>query len=1111
MFPVNKCASGRGSLAFFAAIAFWGGTSVMPVGAQTPGRVPALSIGDIIDTGINAHDAARVAQRGQFISELVQGYECQVLTRSYGQEVLTEKTIDEVAYIDGLRVPTNDIQTADYVVSGHFSMGVNRPITGHVYCTDIRIDPIPPAQWTTFGAKTTFEIPAQMARAVGHLLSLTPRPKADAAGASLPKESVWVIHPLLRCSPGWGEGSFMDASLALQIEAELQKQGIVKRLVDRQTLDAVLKEHHQATLSEHGQPSARMLAQLIKADILLTGQVAQEEKNFRIDLFLVDSRSGSLLSAGTAKDIPEDQLVNECVRLVTRLAETPLVIPPLTPSPSAGRKREATVLIAREHDPDYPGGIYDFNRARSEMESLINAAEGAYLLVHEEPAFVYQNIQTLWQGYKRWAFFNAARVGDSVQRYPFKYLVSMQRTACLINQALQPFEHSPATPTPRLYRADALMYAGRYPEAIALAESHLERHPQVQAGWALEILAKSHYELGHKDKAVDCARRSIALQPISWFTHDILSDTLNEKVRENLKTTGEDDRAAYETYRRLFYTEGTKISAGEWKHYLELMRKIDGPKKALEIESLTAKGNVEYVEKQLAGDLIGSKRPSESRMMQWTLRSEFDAADVLFITHFHVAACLAGVGQKEKAVRNCKDIMAYADSVEWAWKLHPLVQSVRNEAAALCEQLEKEIGPVAETWKPGREVRRFENHYHLYLVPLTDYKKEYLNELMKHLVAFYGDDAIGILPTCSAPKSTIRAGEYNYQCRPFFEGTLKRMVVPDDALHLVFLTDAPTDHAGLLCAGQMDNFNDPKILSPVLISAFALRVGNLTAEMAIRDLAWKIISSFNYVYADRPPEAPRENAQFYNQYGVAKKVCPQWTCIFHTALWYSTASQGLRLSMCPACQADYRKADFDRIHTDLIDYLSKAGAQIVPLREYREKINFWGQSYKAILSAETNETLGRQMAQPDLDDSAWPEMEVGIPWEKTALPSFDGLVWMRKTVEIPAAWAGKDLILHLGPVDEIDATWFNAVRIGGMGSCRDDVVKYWDAPRVYPVPGSAVKAGRAVLTVRIIDTVYAGGICGANPQDMILAPADGSDPQGISVSGKWKYQVGQKL
>ena len=33
--------------------------------------------------------------------------------------------------------------------------------------------------------------------------------------------------------------------------------------------------------------------------------------------------------------------------------------------------------------------------------------------------------------------------------------------------------------------------------------------------------------------------------------------------------------------------------------------------------------------------------------------------------------------------------------------------------------------------------------------------------------------------------------------------------------------------------------------------------------------------------------------------------------------------------MCPACQEEYKKADYDKMHNDLMEYLKKAGAKIV--------------------------------------------------------------------------------------------------------------------------------------------------------------------------------------
>jgi hypothetical protein len=166
---------------------------------------------------------------------------------------------------------------------------------------------------------------------------------------------------------------------------------------------------------------------------------------------------------------------------------------------------------------------------------------------------------------------------------------------------------------------------------------------------------------------------------------------------------------------------------------------------------------------------------------------------------------------------------------------------------------------------------------------------------------------------------------------------------------------------------------------------------------------------------------------------------------------------------------------------------------------------------EVVLDMEANKQLAAAMSAPDLNTNDWPETELPQQWEKV-LGQFDGLVWFRKEVDIPQAWDGKDLLVRLGPVDEIDVTWFNGVRIGVTGSLRDDdFVKYWDVPRRYEVPGAIVKAGRAVVTVRVIDTQYVGGLWGSAPQDMRIEPARQPASVTVPLSGKWRYRVGADL
>ncbi len=133
-------------------------------------------------------------------------------------------------------------------------------------------------------------------------------------------------------------------------------------------------------------------------------------------------------------------------------------------------------------------------------------------------------------------------------------------------------------------------------------------------------------------------------------------------------------------------------------------------------------------------------------------------------------------------------------------------------------------------------------------------------------------------------------------------------------------------------------------------------------------------------------------------------------------------------------------------------------------------------------------------AAPGFDATAWKIMQLPTNWEKAGLPDFDGIVWFRREVELPAAWAGKDLMLHLGPVDDMDTTFVNGTKVGGR--------EQWTDPRDYKIPASLLKAGTNVIAVRVLDTGGLGGIYG-QPSDMHL-DCEGQTP--IPLTGAWKYQ-----
>jgi beta-xylosidase len=153
----------------------------------------------------------------------------------------------------------------------------------------------------------------------------------------------------------------------------------------------------------------------------------------------------------------------------------------------------------------------------------------------------------------------------------------------------------------------------------------------------------------------------------------------------------------------------------------------------------------------------------------------------------------------------------------------------------------------------------------------------------------------------------------------------------------------------------------------------------------------------------------------------------------------------------------------------------------------------------------SNEGLAKGWAKPETGTAGWQTMELPQYWEKAGL-AIDGAVWFRRAVEIPPAWAGKDLLLSLGALDDFDTTYFAGEEVGRTGT---ETPGYWSVPRKYTVPGRLVKAGRAAVAVRVFDH-YGNGGFGGTVGDLWIAPADSSAAR-IPLAGRWDCRVERSL
>ena len=167
--------------------------------------------------------------------------------------------------------------------------------------------------------------------------------------------------------------------------------------------------------------------------------------------------------------------------------------------------------------------------------------------------------------------------------------------------------------------------------------------------------------------------------------------------------------------------------------------------------------------------------------------------------------------------------------------------------------------------------------------------------------------------------------------------------------------------------------------------------------------------------------------------------------------------------------------------------------------DYERLMSQWEQNNLYADPGNKGEALG--YANSSLNVADWKKMTLPQYFETVGL-DIDGAVWFRKEVELPANWAGKELVLNLTAIDDYDTTYFNGVKVGGMGK---ETPESYAKPRRYTVPGTLVHAGRNLIAVRVFDSAGNGGFAGADR--MFLAPVGAKESDGINLEGAWDYKV----
>jgi sialate O-acetylesterase len=170
------------------------------------------------------------------------------------------------------------------------------------------------------------------------------------------------------------------------------------------------------------------------------------------------------------------------------------------------------------------------------------------------------------------------------------------------------------------------------------------------------------------------------------------------------------------------------------------------------------------------------------------------------------------------------------------------------------------------------------------------------------------------------------------------------------------------------------------------------------------------------------------------------------------------------------------------------------------LGEYRANkpaaFRHWGERWQKWWTSQAA-TGGKQPWLASGDAGAWrrapADLDYWETWRVPELARWDGMLWLRARVNLPAAQARQAAKLSVGSIDDVDVTWLNGHAVGSTFGLE---------PRLYDLPAKLLKTGDNLVVVNVHDFWGNGGLYGP-AADRALIFADGSRVPLVD----WEYQI----
>ena len=132
------------------------------------------------------------------------------------------------------------------------------------------------------------------------------------------------------------------------------------------------------------------------------------------------------------------------------------------------------------------------------------------------------------------------------------------------------------------------------------------------------------------------------------------------------------------------------------------------------------------------------------------------------------------------------------------------------------------------------------------------------------------------------------------------------------------------------------------------------------------------------------------------------------------------------------------------------------------------------------------------------NDKDWKTVDLfSTDWGTNGLNPINGSHWVRKEVEVPQDWNGKEATLRLGCIVDADSVYVNGTFVG--------TISYQYPPRIYTIPAGVLKAGKNTVTIRLISNNSYPHFVKEKPYKIICGNEE------VSLQGEWKYRLGAPM